>query len=145
MALLRSEPRSSIRSSRGCVYHTVRGTTRRTNTVKFDFPVSCKRDDDPTLWDSTLTLAVNACLGMGFLCPYCIYRKYLSVFWLHPVNICCYLPYFLPVFIMAVQLQPSAGRGLRERPRQTRPPLDRRRVEREGYFPCEWAVTPAGQ
>lgn len=128
-----------------CVYGTVRGTTR-TDTVEH-FPMSCERDDT-TLWDFTLTFAVNSCLGLGFLSPHCIYR-----------NICQCSGFILStslfIFLisslclssapasMAAQLQPSAGRGLLEW--LTRPPLDSRRVERERYFPWEWAVTPAGQ
>ena len=55
------------------------------------------------LRDFTLTFAADACLGVGFLSPYCVYRKYLSALWRHPVSTSFDFPYFLAVFIF----QPS--------------------------------------
>lgn len=68
---------------------------------------------------------------------------------LRPVNISFYFPYFFAVFIF----QPSqhgcsaaalSGAWFAGVTAPGPPTLDRRRVERERYFPWEWAVTPAG-
>lgn len=78
----------------------------------------------------TLNFAVNACLQYACLSPHCIYRKYLSVLWLHHVaiNITFYFPCFLALFIFhpnqhgcTSKPRPSAGRGLLVWPRLTRP------------------------
>lgn len=123
-----------------CVYDTVRGTSRRTNTVEQTFRCLVRE----LTRQHYMRLHVNCHywrmfgIGPGKICQYC-----------GPVNISFYVFSLClsstPVS-MAAQLQPSArawfARGTAP---LARPPTDGRRVERECYFPREWVVTPAGQ